>query len=56
MLQLSYVDRAVRRMKQVLPDTKLRAKLLAKGRVVTLCARCLIRLVGLINAGAHVDR
>jgi hypothetical protein len=30
-LQLSYVDRAVRRMRHVLPDTKLRAELLAKG-------------------------
>jgi hypothetical protein len=30
-MQLSYVDRAVRRMRHVLPDTKLRAELLAKG-------------------------
>ncbi|KAF6266451.1 hypothetical protein COO60DRAFT_1633044 [Scenedesmus sp. NREL 46B-D3] len=29
-MQLSYVDRAVRRMRHVLPDTKLRAELLAK--------------------------
>ncbi|WIA35601.1 hypothetical protein OEZ86_004022 [Tetradesmus obliquus] len=29
-MQLSYVDRAVRRMRRVLPDTKLRAELLAK--------------------------
>jgi hypothetical protein len=43
-LQLSYVDRAVRRMKHVLPDTKLRAELLAKGRA--LCELMLsIRLI-----------
>jgi hypothetical protein len=43
-LQLSYVDRAVRRMKHVLPDTKLRAELLAKGRVVLLCTVSLFGL------------